>query len=138
MPPSWRAETEAMKKEIRRLWAALSAPQRPEPSQEVMPFSWAREVDATRTSGPWYVPAPSTLCYCTIGYRIADSGGTTVDILVGGVSQWSGTIGAGQTRFSEQFSISVPAHNRVQILVSPSSGDGEDMTVLIGYVRSYG
>jgi hypothetical protein len=133
--PSYGREIDELKREIRKLWQALGAQQGPPPSPESMPFSWSGTVSGTKTSGPWWVPADVTITAVTLGARVASSTSITVSVHVDGVSAYTTTLGAGQTRAMVMCSIPVGYTSRVQLVVSGGSG-AQDFTAGLGYVRS--
>lgn len=133
--PTYQRERDDVRKEIAKLWQALSKRQPFPAVQGAIPFSWRGTVSGTRTSGPFHAPGRITITSATLGYRVA-GGATTAALLIDGVTVHTFSLGAGAVRSAELVRFAVAFGDPVQITVA--GGGGSDFTCVLGYVWEAG
>jgi hypothetical protein len=129
--PNYRAEIDALKLEIRKLWMALGAGRPLLDAKEIV-FSWSDTLTlgGNVTSAPWIAWTNLELTGCIMCLAVANNVDTTIDVLVGDVIEATVVLDAGETVLDKTIRIDAPKGRLVQIrLRGSSSGSGSHLSV---------
>jgi hypothetical protein len=136
LPPSIRRELDDMKREIRKLWMAVNAPQSEVPILREVIFSFAGEVEAGdgKNSGPWRGPSRVTISSVTLGIEQVAVPALTFVLFVDGITAGTYVLAGGSASYHEATAINVPYGSPV---VGRLTGvGGSDFTATVRYVAS--
>ena len=134
--PDYRREIDELKRENRKLWAALrNGPTQP-PVQKEIVFSWSGTVSGTKVSGPWLAPSNLFITGVVMSQATAPGSTTTATLLLNGSSVGTYSLGAGSGRGGTTRRITVRTGDRIQLSIA--GGGGSDLVANVSYVTDTG
>lgn len=134
--PDYRREIDELKRENRKLWAALrNGPTQPPVQKEII-FSWAGSVSGSKLSGPWLAPSNLFITGVVMSQAVAPGGTTTATLLVNGSSAGTFTLFGGSSRGGTSKRVTVRTGDRIQLSIS--GGGGSDLVANVSYVTGTG